>query len=137
MANPTRSLDTTIPVGSTVKIIDSGECYGTYDAMARYMGLPRFLEQSMPARHTKDGEVFTVIAKALHERQYEGELLGLVDAAGREAIMNIKGVELVSQPRSLITLAEQVATLEANLKAITTERDALKADMATLRRILA
>lgn len=137
MVNPTRSLDTTIPVGSTVKIINSGECYTTYDVMARYMGLTQYLVQSQRDRGTATGQVYTVVAKGLHERQAEGELLGLQDAYGRQAIMHIKGVELVVAPRSLITLAEQVAMLEANLKAITTERDALKADMATLRRILA
>ncbi|ATW58316.1 hypothetical protein CNR37_00109 [Pseudomonas phage ventosus] len=131
MGYPTASKDTTIPVGSTVKIVVHGECYSTYAAMANFMGLKKWNSQPMPERRSQDGQVYTVVAKALHEREVEGELVGLEDSEGRQVIMSLKGVELVTPP----TLSGQVAKLEEQLAAVTKERDELKEQIATVRRL--
>lgn len=131
MGYPTASKDTTIPVGSTVKIVVDGECYSTYAAMANFMGLKKWNSQPMPQRSSQDGEIYTVVAKAQHERADEGELLGLEDSEGRQVIMGLKGVELLNPP----TLSGQVAKLEEQLAAVTKERDELKEQIATVRRL--
>lgn len=131
MSKPSKSQDTTTAIGSTVKVVNSGEVYTSYIDMANFMGLDKWKEQRYDERGVHIGEIFTVVAKAMHERSHEGELVGLQDSNGRQVIMHLKGVQLVSAP----TLSGQVAELEQQLAAVTKERDELRANVEAVRRL--
>jgi hypothetical protein len=133
MGTPNRTQDTSIPVGSVVRVINSGECYSTYTDMAQYMGLTAWETQG--SRHVEEDAIYTVVAKALHERRNEGELLGLQDAEGNQFLIGLAGVRLIKVAKA--NLASQVATLEQELEAVTAERDALKAQIEAIQDVLA
>jgi hypothetical protein len=133
MGTPNRTQDTSIPVGSVVRVINSGECYSTYTDMAEYMGLKAWKTQG--SRHVEEDAIYTVVAKALHERRNEGELLGIQDAEGNQFLIGLAGVRLIKVAKA--NLASQVATLEQELEAVTAERDALKAQIEAIEAVLA
>lgn len=132
MANPTRTKDTSIPVGSTVKVIDSGKGYSSYAAMASFMKLTKWPLQPNK-RYPIDGKTYTVVAKAIHESEFYGEVLGLQDEDGNQVMIGIGGVILVTTPK--VSVSAQVATLEAQLEVVTQERDQLKALVESIQRM--
>lgn len=134
MASPTKTQDTTIPVGSVVKVIDEGQGYSSYSDMAAFMGLDKWNKHS-PFRYSAEGKSYTVVAKAQHEHAHYGEVLGLQDEDGHQLMIGISGVELVQeagQPR----LSSQVELLEERLEAVTKERDELNAKLEAIRSAL-
>lgn len=134
MGTPKITQDTSIPVGSIVRVINTGENYTSYRGMARFMKLHSWVEGHISASTKMDG-VYTVVAKALHERTEEGELLGLQDAEGRQFIIGIAGVRVIKTAK--VSLSAQVIALEEELEAVKAERDALKAQLATIKAVVA
>lgn len=133
MRNPSPSKDTTIPVGSVVKVTDSGQGYSTYAAMAEYMGLDNWGDSHRPSRYPIQDDFYHVVAKAVHESEHYGEVLGLQREDGHQCIIGIKGVTLVSAP--VVSLSAQVAEIEQKLADVTKERDELKAQIAAVRNL--
>lgn len=134
MAEPTYSKDTTIPLGSVVRVIDSGKGYSTYSTMAAFMNLTDWGVQGSPSRYPKDGEIYHVVAKAVHESRGEGEVLGLQREDGKQCMIGIDGVELVAAPQTR-SLSVQVIALESELTAVKAERDQLRITLATISRL--
>lgn len=135
MGTPKITQDTSIPVGSIVRVINDGESYTTYGAMERFMKLTNLGPGPYNRVYLEEGEDYTVVAKALHERTEEGELLGLQDAEGRQFIIGIAGVRLIKTAK--VSLSAQVVALEEELEAVKAERDALKAQLATIKAVVA
>lgn len=135
MRNPSPSKDTTIPVGSVVKVTDSGQGYSTYAAMAEYMGLTKWGNAHSPSRYPVHGEHYHVVAKAIHESPEYGEVLGLERADGSHCIIGMRGVKLIEAPT--LSLSAQVAQIEQKLADVTKERDELKAQIAAVRNLFA
>lgn len=133
MRTPTKSQDTTMPIGSIVRVTNSGHGYSTYADMARFMKLSKWEEQDYSQRNPKEDTVYTVIAKGVHEHSQYGEVLGLEDKEGNQVMIGISGVKLVQ--RSVLSVTSQVAALEAQLATVTAERDALKEQIESVRRL--
>lgn len=134
MAEPTYSKDTTIPLGSVVRVIDSGKGYSTYSQMAAFMNLNNWGVQGSPSRYPKDGETYHVVAKAQHESPSYGDVLGLQREDGKQCMIGIGGVELVAAPQTR-SLSFQVIALETELTAVKAERDQLRNTLATISRL--
>lgn len=80
------STSTQFPVGSKVKVLDSGNCYSGYQQMARYMGV----DIRIPFNPFINGEVGVVVAKAMHEDQEREVLAVRVDRG--IGLIDVKGV---------------------------------------------
>lgn len=137
MGYPTASKDTTIPVGSVVKVINSGHGYSTYTGMAQFMGLDNWGDTHRKSRSPVEGGFYHVIAKGVHENGEYGEILGLQREDGHQCMIGIVGVKLVAAPAPspVLSVSGQVAKLEEQLAAVTKERDELKEQIATVRRL--
>lgn len=90
----TPSTCTIFPIGAKVKITNSGRCYSTYKQMSEYMGITH--------KHAfnpfRNGEVGTVVAKAMHEStHYDGEVLAVRVAEG-VALIGASGVTEHEEP---------------------------------------
>lgn len=132
MGTPNITQDTSIPVGSTVRVINDGESYTTYGAMERFMKLTN--AGAAFRVYLEEGKDYTVVAKAIHERTSGGELLGLQDDQGRQFVIGIAGVRLVKLPK--VSASAQVIALEEELEAVKAERDALKAQVAAIKALI-
>lgn len=72
------STNTQFPVGSKVKVVNKGQVCTTYSGMADYMRLAQLgYKWAQGYNVLKGGEVGVVIAKAMHEMEYEGEILAI------------------------------------------------------------
>lgn len=134
MAEPTHSKDTTIPLGSVVRVTDNGQGYSTYAAMAKFMNLSNWGVNGSPSRYPKEGDTYHVVAKGVHENGFDGEVLGLQREDGKQCMIGIRGVQLVAAPQSS-NLSVQVAALEGELVALKAERDELRDKLANIIRL--
>ena len=80
------STSTQFPVGSKVRVLNSGHCYSGYKDMARYMGV----DVRIPSNPFLNGEIGEVVAKALHE-DGEREVLAVRVERGI-GLIDVKGV---------------------------------------------
>lgn len=136
MPTPTKSNDTSIPVGSMVIVTDSGNGYTSYKAMAAFMGRKRWaVRDGAYGGSPTNGKTYRVVAKAIHETTSYGEVLGLEDEAGQQVMIGIRGVRLVEP--SKLNLSALVAGLEAQLVAVTKERDFLASRLRDIHTITA
>lgn len=111
---------TQLPIGSKVKIIDKGQVCTTYKNMVTHMKLHElggsYVGGINPLR---DGDVATVIAKAMHEEDHYGEILAVrFGANGPVALILARGVvefEPVAPAPTVEQLKVEVATLKAKL----------------------
>jgi hypothetical protein len=90
------STSTKFPVGSKVKVLNTGHCYSGYQDMAKYM----CLNIHMPFNPFVSGEVGTVIAKAQHENLNTDVLavrvergIGLIDVKGVVEHVELKPIK--------------------------------------------
>lgn len=89
------STSTQFPIGSKVKITNSGQCYSGYRDMARHMGLDN--EWSNDRNPFRNGDVGVVVAKAQHEYQDSGDVLAVRVENGL-GLMSVKGVVEYEEP---------------------------------------
>jgi hypothetical protein len=94
---------TQFPIGAKVKIIGSGHCYSGYRDMARYMNL----DIRLPNNPFKNGQVGTVVAKAMHECEDNGEVLA-VRVEGGIGLMAARGVVEYEEPLKAIDMKDMV-----------------------------
>lgn len=87
------SKSTQFPVGSKVRILNSGHCYSGYAAMAKYMDLTI----KIPCNPFITGEIGTVVAKAMHENG-EREVLAVRVERGI-GLIDVKGVVEHEEPK--------------------------------------
>lgn len=123
-----------IKIGSKVRIVNNGEVYDFYNAMARLMQLTGFKVGLSPTDLQATSDEFTVVAKANHEFVSDRVLVGIEHANGRQFIYDIDAVTVVGE--SAVSLSNKVAEMEAELKAVTQERDELKARLGAIRNII-
>ncbi|WKV20534.1 hypothetical protein 16Q_141 [Pseudomonas phage 16Q] len=135
MKGPTPTKDKTIPIGSTVRVTDQLQQYRTYNHMAGYMGLSNWSGSGgVVSDSVEEGRDYKVFAKARHEDDFYGELLGLVDDNGDSYIISITGVELVTEYKK--PLSDQVADLELQLQAALDEVESLKALVENIKNLV-
>lgn len=137
MKGPKPTQDKTIPIGSTVKVFNALRQYSSYKDMAVYMGLTNWTGR----RSVKEGYVYTVVAKARHENDCYGELLGLMDGNGDSYMIGIEGVERLSveatqESKPFTGLSGQVAVLELQLQAALSEVETLKALVENIKNLV-
>lgn len=82
-------METKFKIGDKVKVIDRGECYGHYDAMADQMGLKNW----KVGNNLSDGDEGIIVAIEKHRDL--GKIIYGMYTNGREYIMNADGLELV------------------------------------------
>lgn len=103
---------TIFPIGAKVKITNSGRCYSTYKQMSEYMGITH--------KHAfnpfRNGDVGTVVAKAMHESIGYGEVLAVRVAEG-VALIGANGVVEYEEPVALQPTIEQLKVEIVTLKA--------------------
>lgn len=93
MGTITKSTCTIFPIGSKVKITNSGRCYSTYKDMSTYMGMVH-KDAFNPFRN---GAIGTVVGKAMHESISYGEVLAVRVAEG-VALIGASGVTEYEEP---------------------------------------
>lgn len=93
----TPSTCTKFPIGTKVKIINSGHCYSGYRDMARYMNL----DMRIGRNPFRNGDVGVVVAKAMHEYESSGEVLAVRLDDGNIGLMDTKGVEYVETLKAI------------------------------------
>lgn len=118
-------------IGSSVVLLNDGETYSTYDAMAEFIGLTGYTWGKRGL--LVEGNVYTVVGSAIHQRAHEGEVVG-IERDGEQFLVGAKGLSLVSKPKVL--LSEQVAAIEAELVTVTAERDALQAKLDAILNVV-
>lgn len=113
---PKATRDISIPIGSTVKITDSGQVYSHFQSMADLMGLTNFVDGEGPLSNG-EGQLCVVVGKGIHYRESDGELLGLELQGGRQGLIGIRGVSLVSLPedKDYDKLKAELVTVKAKL----------------------
>lgn len=135
MIGPKPTQDKTIPIGSTVRVTNELQQYRTYSNMASYMGLSNWSGfTSSVSNSVQEGRDYRVVAKALHQDDCYGELLGLVDENGDSYIIGISGVELLNEYKK--PLSGQVADLELQLQAALAEVETLKALVENIKNLV-
>ena len=82
-------METKFKIGDKVKVIDSDNCYGHYDAMADQMGLKNW----KVGNNLSDGDEGMIVAIEKHPDL--GKIIYGMYTNGREYIMNVDGLELV------------------------------------------
>lgn len=102
---------TIFPIGSKVKITNSGRCYSGYKDMSAYLGLDH-----NSANPFRNGEVGVVIGKAMHESIHYGEVLA-VRVAGGVALIGVNGVAEYEEPKPAVSELEALKTELATVKA--------------------
>lgn len=118
MSEITQATNPAFAIGSTVRVVNDGETCSTYHLMAEHLGLTGWKMHKTP---TED-EIYTVVGCALHERADEGEIIG-IEQDGLQYLIGAAGLRLITAP--VVSLADQVAKMEEELKTVTAERDAL------------
>lgn len=132
---PKPTQDKTIPIGSTVRVTNELEQYRTYSNMANYMDLFNWSGfTSSVVNSVQEGRYYTVTAKARHEDDRYGELLGLMGDNGDSYIIGISGVELLNEYKK--PLSGQVADLELQLQAALAEVETLKALVENIKNLV-
>ncbi|UAV84635.1 hypothetical protein PHB09_140 [Pseudomonas phage PHB09] len=129
---PKPTKDKTILIGSTVKVINKLKQFSNYKAMADYMGLSNWEGKGL-----KEGCKYIVVAKACHEYEAWGEVLGLMDEGGDSFMIGIEGVKLLATAgHKSNTLAGQVAALELQLQEALAEVETLKALVENIKNLV-
>jgi hypothetical protein len=110
---------TQFPVGCKVKITRSGHSYTTYAEMIRFMGLD-MQDYRISDTVLRDGDVCTVVAKALHGDGYDGEVLAVRFGDGsRGPVGLIRALGVVEYEVSKNVLTEStIAQLKAELATV-------------------
>lgn len=127
MKGPKPTQDKTIPIGSTIRVVDEGQNYSTYDTMAGFMGLNKW----KLGNRTEEGKEYTVVSKAVHP--VDGECLGVRSSTGVDYIIGVEGVELVNPLKGL---SGQVAALELQLQEALAEVETLKALVENIKNLV-
>jgi len=108
------SQDVTVPVGSIVRVVNTGQTYSNYVTMGAYMRLKNYPTVFGDNAYTEEGKLYEVVAKARHARD-EYELLGLEDSNGKSFIIRIDGVEVVNLPAPTEDLRLELTIVRAKL----------------------
>ncbi len=122
-----------IKIGSKVRITDKGKIYDAYSVMAEFMQLTGFKFGLSPTDLQATSDEFTIVARANHESQ-DVVLVGIEHANGQQFIYSSDAVRVTQEP--IMRLSDKVAEMEAELKAVTQERDKLKARLEAICNII-
>jgi hypothetical protein len=113
---PKATRDTSIPIGSFIRITDTGQVYTHFQEMANHMGMTRFEDGSDLLANAHD-TLAQVVGKGVHYRESDGELLGVELQDGRQGLIGIKGVTLISLPKTNEPTVQELLTELAATKA--------------------
>lgn len=75
--------------GDVVTVTETGATYSTYTQMAKYLGLTEYVSGRSPL---KRGDKVTVIATAMHESSYYGEVVAVRTESGQEVMIGVRGI---------------------------------------------
>jgi hypothetical protein len=79
-------------VGDAVRIIDPGQVYSTYDAMAYAMNLPNWVSGTQA--HIYEGNIFTILDRKPHPESASNIICG-IDNGNISIVIDTGGLELV------------------------------------------
>jgi len=101
-------MDTKIKIGDTVKIMDDGETYTSYETAAKTMKLKNWKSERFPSNSYRYGNVYKVVGTFERPQMYD--LLGITNGI-EDFVIGDKGVELISSGTPLIPEKAKVPQL--------------------------